>query len=176
MALRNIRIQGDELLGKKSREITEINERILTLLDDMAETMYKAEGVGLAAPQVGVLRRCVVIDVGEGLIKLINPVIVERSEETETKLEGCLSVPDYVGWVTRPCHVKVEALNEKGEKVTIEAEGLYKKALCHEIDHLNGVIFPDIADRLMTQEEYEELLEKSRTKNGEDEDEEEDDE
>ena len=172
MALRTIRIQGDDLLGKRSREISEINERILTLLDDMAETMYKAEGVGLAAPQVGVLRRCVVIDVGEGLIKLINPVIVESSEETETRLEGCLSVPDYVGWVRRPCRVKVEALNEKGEKVTIEAEGLYKKALCHEIDHLDGVIFPDIAEKLMTQEEYEELLEKQSGSDGNGEDDE----
>ncbi|MBO4360162.1 MAG: peptide deformylase [Eubacteriaceae bacterium] len=171
MALRTIRIQGDDLLGKRSREISEINERILTLLDDMAETMYKAEGVGLAAPQVGVLRRCVVIDVGEGLIKLINPVIVESSEETETRLEGCLSVPDYVGWVKRPCKIKVEALNEKGEKVTIEAEGLYKKALCHEIDHLDGVIFPDIAEKLMTQEEYEELLEKNSQNNQEEDDE-----
>ena len=168
MALRNIRIQGDELLGKKSREITEINERILTLLDDMAETMYKAEGVGLAAPQVGVLRRCVVIDIGEGLIKLVNPVIVERSEETETKLEGCLSVPDYVGFVKRPCRIKVEALNEKGEKVTIEAEGLYKKALCHEIDHLDGIIFPDIAEKLLTQEEYEELVKENSSDSDED--------
>lgn len=158
MALRNIRIQGDDMLGKKAREITEINDRILTLLDDMAETMYEADGVGLAAPQVGVLRRCVVIDVGDGLVKLINPEIIESSEERETQLEGCLSVPDFVGWVSRPVHVKVRALNEKGEEVLIEAEGLYKKALCHEIDHLNGIIFPDIAERLITQEEYEELL------------------
>lgn len=154
MALRNLRYQGDELLGKTSREITEINERILTLLDDMVETMYKSEGVGLAAPQVGVLRRCVVIDVGNGVVKLINPEIVEASEETETEIEGCLSVPDYVGYVTRPKHVKVKALNEKGEELEIEAEGLYKKALCHEIDHLNGIIFPDIADELLTHEEY----------------------
>ena len=169
MARRNILTKEEPGLYKKCRPVTEFNARLHQLLDDMADTLEPENGVGLAAPQVGVLRRCVVIDVGEGLIKLINPVIVERSEETETKLEGCLSVPDYVGWVTRPCHVKVEALNEKGEKVTIEAEGLYKKALCHEIDHLDGVIFPDIADRLMTQEEYEELLEKSRAKNDEDE-------
>ena len=156
MALRNIRIIGDELLAKKSREITEINERILQLLDDMAETMYDADGVGLAAPQVGVLRRAVVIDVGEGLVKLINPEVVEE-EGDECDIEGCLSVPEEVGFVHRP-------ENEKGEDIEIEAEGLYKKALCHEIDHLNGILFTDVAETILTKEEYEELLQEEEKK------------
>ena len=138
--------------------------------------MYKADGVGLAAPQVGVLRRCVVIDVGNGIVNLINPVIVERSEETEVEIEGCLSVPDYVGYVRRPKHVKVKALNEKGEEIEIEAEGLYKKALCHEIDHLDGIIFPDIAEQLLTHEEYREKLREAGYEFDDDDDEEEEEE
>lgn len=163
MALRNIRMIGDELLAKKSREITEINERILQLLDDMAETMYDADGVGLAAPQVGVLRRAVVIDVGEGLVMLINPEVVEV-EGDECDIEGCLSVPEEVGFVHRPEKVKVRAKNEKGEDIEIEAEGLYKKALCHEIDHLNGILFTDVAETVLTKEEYEELLQEEEKK------------
>lgn len=157
MALRNLRYEGDELLYKTSREITEITDRILQLLDDMAETMYKTDGVGLAAPQVGVLRRCVVIDVGDGLVKLINPEILSKEGEVES-MEGCLSVPDHVGIVKRPEKVKVKALNEKGEEVIIDGEGFYAKALCHEIDHLNGIIFTDIAETVYTKEEYEEML------------------
>lgn len=158
MALRNLRYEGDELLAKKSREITQINDRLLQLLDDMAETMYKEEGVGLAAPQVGILRRCVVIDVGEGLVKLINPEIVSAEGEAES-MEGCLSVPDFVGLVKRPEKVTVKAQNEKGEDITVEGEGFFAKALCHEIDHLNGIIFTDIAEEVYTKEEYEEMLE-----------------
>ncbi len=163
MALRNIRIIGDELLSKQSRKITEINERILQLLDDMAETMYEADGVGLAAPQVGVLRRAVVIDVGEGLVKLINPEVME-AEGDECEIEGCLSVPEEVGFVHRPARVKVRAQNENGEEIEIEAEGLYKKALCHEIDHLNGLLFTDVAETILTKEEYEELLREEEEK------------
>lgn len=145
MAIRNIRIEGDELLKKKSRNVDIIDERIKMILDDMAETMYEANGLGLAAVQVGVLRRLVVIDVGQGLVKLINPNI-ETAEGEEISREGCLSVPVLNGMVKRPVRVTVKALNENGEELLIEAEGLYKKALCHEIDHLDGVLFTDIAD------------------------------
>ncbi|NLW70511.1 MAG: peptide deformylase [Eubacteriaceae bacterium] len=158
MAIRNIRLKGDELLGKKSREVTEINGRILELLEDMVQTMHEADGVGLAAPQVGVLRRLVVIDVGEGPVKLINPEITE-SEGSVTEIEGCLSVPDYVGEVTRPESVTVKALNEKGEEIRIVAKGLYRKALCHEIDHLNGILFTDIAEKIYTQDQYDRIME-----------------
>ncbi|EHN14971.1 MULTISPECIES: peptide deformylase [Clostridium] len=142
MAIRNIRKYGDELLRKKSRKIEKIDDRILTLLEDMAETMYSAEGVGLAAPQVGILKRVVVIDVGEGLIKLINPEIIE-TEGSQKDVEGCLSVPGEQGEVERPYKVKVKALNEKGEEIILEGEELLARAFCHEIDHLDGVLFVD---------------------------------
>ncbi|ACA54995.1 peptide deformylase [Clostridium botulinum] len=142
MAIRNIRKYGDELLRKKSRKIEKIDDRILTLLEDMVETMYSAEGVGLAAPQVGILKRAVVIDVGEGLIKLINPEIIE-TEGNQKDVEGCLSVPGEQGEVERPYKVKVKALNEKGEEIVLEGEDLLARAFCHEIDHLDGVLFVD---------------------------------
>ncbi|EJP6470799.1 peptide deformylase [Clostridium botulinum] len=142
MAIRNIRKYGDDLLRKKSRKIEKIDDRILTLLEDMEETMYSADGVGLAAPQVGILKRVVVIDVGEGLIKLINPEIIE-TEGNETDVEGCLSVPGEQGEVERPYKVKVKALNEKGEEIVLEGEGLLARAFCHEIDHLDGILFVD---------------------------------
>ncbi|AJD30323.1 MULTISPECIES: peptide deformylase [Clostridium] len=142
MAIRNIRKYGDELLRKKSRKVEKIDDRILTLLEDMAETMYSAEGVGLAAPQVGILKRVVVIDVGEGLIKLINPEIIE-TEGSQKDVEGCLSVPGEQGEVERPYKVKVKALNEKGEEIVLEGEELLARAFCHEIDHLDGVLFVD---------------------------------
>ncbi|AUM96281.1 TPA: peptide deformylase [Clostridium botulinum] len=142
MAIRNIRKYGDELLRKKSRKIEKIDDRILTLLEDMAETMYSAEGVGLAAPQVGILKRVVVIDVGEGLIKLINPEIIE-TEGNQKDVEGCLSVPGEQGEVERPYKVKVKALNEKGEEIVLEGEELLARAFCHEIDHLDGILFVD---------------------------------
>ncbi|EKO1912380.1 peptide deformylase [Clostridium botulinum] len=142
MAIRNIRKYGDELLRKKSRKIEKIDDRVLTLLEDMAETMYSAEGVGLAAPQVGILKRVVVIDVGEGLIKLINPEIIE-TEGNQKDVEGCLSVPGEQGEVERPYKVKVKALNEKGEEIVLEGEELLARAFCHEIDHLDGILFVD---------------------------------
>ncbi|NMM65632.1 peptide deformylase [Clostridium sp. P21] len=142
MALRNIRKYGDELLRKKSKKIENINERILTLLDDMAETMYDADGVGLAAPQVGILKRVVVIDVGQGILKLINPEIIS-TEGSYIDEEGCLSVPGQQGKVERPYKVKVKALNEKGEEIIVEGEELLARALCHEIDHLEGILFVD---------------------------------
>jgi peptide deformylase len=142
MAIRNIRKVGDELLRKKSKRVDEINDRILTLIKDMQETMYAADGVGLAAPQVGILKRIAVVDVGQGPINLVNPEILETKGEYLDE-EGCLSIPGQQGNVLRPEKVKVKALNEKGEEFVIEGEGLLARALCHEIDHLDGVLFID---------------------------------
>ena len=142
MALRNIRKLGEDILRKKCRPVETIDERIITLLDDMAETMYNANGVGLAAPQIGILKRIVVIDIGEGLIELINPEIV--SVEGNVKdIEGCLSVPGKCGYVVRPETVTVSALNRNGEKIIITGSGLLAKAFCHELDHLDGIVFVD---------------------------------
>lgn len=142
MAIRQLRYEGDPLLRKRSREIADIDEKILDLLDDMVETMYKEEGVGLAAPQVGILKRVVVIDVGDGPIKLINPEII-ASEGEEIDLEGCLSIPGETGEVLRPRKVRVKYLDIQGKEKIIEGTGLLARALCHEIDHLNGVLFID---------------------------------
>ncbi len=142
MAIRQIRYYGDPLLRKVSREITEIDDRIKTLLEDMLDTMYEEEGVGLAAPQVGVLRRAIVIDIGDGPLKLINPeIIYEEGENID--VEGCLSVPNKAGKVKRPEKVKVKYLDVSGEENIIEGTGLLAKALCHEIDHLEGILFVD---------------------------------
>ena len=143
MAIREIREIGDSLLSKKSREITEMTPRISTLIDDMLETMYQAQGVGLAAPQVGILKRVVVIDVseeGNEPIVLINPVIVEASGE-QTGEEGCLSVPGKAGQVTRPNYVKVRALDRTMQEIEIEGTELLARAFCHEIDHLEGILY-----------------------------------
>ncbi|WP_132995902.1 peptide deformylase [Sporanaerobacter acetigenes] len=142
MAIRQIRYLEDPILRKKSREITDINDRIKTLLDDMVETMYKSEGVGLAAPQVGILRKAVVIDVGEGLLKLVNPEILEVEGEN-IDFEGCLSIPGSSGKVIRPERVKVKYLDIDGNEKIIEGTGLLARALCHEIDHLDGILFID---------------------------------
>lgn len=143
MALREIRhYERDEVLRKKARPVERIDDRILTLLDDMAETMYNAEGVGLAAPQVGILRRVVVIDVGEGIIELINPEIIEQEGE-QVAIEGCLSIPGLSGMVKRPARVVVSALNRHGERIEIEGTDLLARALCHEIDHLDGILYVD---------------------------------
>lgn len=144
MAKRNILTvaQDNETLRKKSREVEVIDERITALLDDMAETMYAANGVGLAAPQVGILKRIAVIDIGEGLIELINPVITYKKGE-QIDAEGCLSVPGKSGTVSRPEKVMVRALDRNGKEITIEGKGLLARALCHEIDHLSGTIFTD---------------------------------
>lgn len=142
MALRNIRTYGDEVLRKKSRKVEEINDRIHTLIKDMLDTMYNADGVGLAAPQVGILKRVIVIDVGDGPVALINPEIISGEGE-QIDEEGCLSIPGKGGSVLRPYKVKVKALNESGEEVMIEGEELFARALCHEIDHLEGVLFVD---------------------------------
>lgn len=142
MALRNIRKYGDEILRKKSRRVDTINKRTIILLNDMLETMYNAQGVGLAAPQVGILKRLVVIDVGEGPVFLINPEII-KTEGKITDTEGCLSIPGEEGEVERPERVVVRTMNEKGEEITIEGTGLLARAFCHEIDHLDGILFVD---------------------------------
>ncbi len=152
MALRNIRKLGDDILRKKCRQVETIDERILTLLDDMAETMYNAGGVGLAAPQIGILKRIVVIDVGEGLIELINPEITDV-EGNIKDVEGCLSVPGKCGYVVRPEKVTVTALNRDGDKITISGEGLLAKAFCHELDHLDGIVFVDKVTEFIEPEE-----------------------
>jgi peptide deformylase len=142
MAIRNIRTDNDEILRKKSKKVEEINDRIKILIEDMKETMYEADGVGLAAPQVGILKRIAIVDVGEGSIVIINPEIIETSG-CEIDVEGCLSLPGKQGEVERPAMVKVKALNENGEEFIIEGEGLLARALCHEIDHLDGILFTD---------------------------------
>lgn len=142
MAIRNIRTLGDEILRQNSRIVEKIDDRILLLLKDMADTMYENNGAGLAAPQIGILKRLVVIDMGEGLIKLINPEIIE-TEGVQEVTEGCLSIPGKWGKLKRPATVKVKALNEHGEEIIITGEGEFAKCLCHEIDHLNGVLFID---------------------------------
>ena len=143
MALRNImNYQTDDNLRKKARVVEKVDSKILTLLEDMAETMYDANGAGLAAPQVGVLRRVIVIDDGTGLIKLINPVIVKTIGEQQ-EMEGCLSIPGIYGLVKRSEKVIVRALNEHGQSVELEGSGLLAQAFCHEIDHLNGILFID---------------------------------
>ena len=144
MAIRQIRLSTDEILRKKSKEVKEITPSVLTLLDDMAETMYEANGVGLAAPQVGILKRIVVIDIGEGLIELINPVVVE-TKGSQIGSEDCLSIPGASAEVDRPEYVKVEALNRNGEKIVVEGTELMAVALCHETDHLDGVLYIDKA-------------------------------
>ena len=142
MAIRKILKIGDETLRKHARPVAEVDRRTRQLLDDMAETMYAADGAGLAAPQVGILRRVVVIDVGEGLIELVNPEIV-ASEGEQHQAEGCLSVPGKQGVVARPAKVTVRALNRRGKPIEIVGEGFLAMALCHEIDHLDGVLYVD---------------------------------
>ena len=146
----------EEALRRKSRPLGGVNQRTRTLLDDLYETMQEANGVGLAAPQVGVLRRAVVIDVGEGRIDLVVPEIIAADGEQEDR-EGCLSLPDACGIVTRPMQVTVKALDYNGEPFTLTGEGLLARALCHEIDHLDGVLYVDRASRMLTQEELDEL-------------------
>lgn len=148
MALRNIVKFGDDILRKKCREVTVFDDKLWVLLDDMYETMQSANGVGLAAPQVGILRRVCVIDVGDGPIELINPVITSMRGK-QRAVEGCLSAPGQWGYVTRPAKVKVTALNRYGKEVKYEGTELLARAFCHEIDHLNGVIFTDLADEMV---------------------------
>ncbi|AKA72010.1 MULTISPECIES: peptide deformylase [Clostridium] len=144
MALRQIRLFGDEILRKKSREVEVVDDKIRQILNDMADTMYNTEnGGGLAGPQVGILKRLVVIDMGEGLIKLVNPKIIEQ-EGTQEVIEGCLSSPNTWGKLKRPAKVKVQALNENGEEIILTGTGSLAKCFCHEIDHLEGILFTDL--------------------------------
>ena len=161
MALRNILTKEDPLLYKKSRPVTKFDGRLHQLLDDMRETLAGEAGVGLAAPQVGVLRRAVIVietNVPEGedeyMIELINPEIIERSGE-QSGAEGCLSVPGEYGVVKRPQHVKVRAQDRDGEWFEVEGDGLTARCFCHEIDHLDGVVFTSLCERMLSQEELE---------------------
>ena len=154
MAVREIRVQGDEVLTKVCKEVKALTPRTLVLIEDMLDTMYEAMGVGLAAPQVGVLKRIVVIDIGEGPIVLINPEILETSGE-QTGDEGCLSVPGLAGQVTRPNYVKVKALDENMEEVIYEGEGLLARAFCHELDHLDGHLYVEKVEGELHEPVYE---------------------
>ena len=155
MATRKIRELGDEVLTKQCKEVTKMTLRTKILIQDMLDTMYEALGVGLAAPQVGVLKRIIVIDVGEGPIVLINPEILETSGE-QTGEEGCLSVPGKSGQVTRPDYVKVRALNEDMEEIELEGTGLLARAFCHEIDHLDGKMYVDLVEGELHDVSYDE--------------------
>ena len=155
MAIRNLRYEGDPILRKTSKEVKEITPKIVELIDDMLETMYEANGVGLAAPQVGVLKRIVVIDVGEGPIVLINPEIT-RTEGSQTGDEGCLSLPGKAGVVTRPNYVKVRALDENMVERELEGTELLARAFCHEIDHLDGHLYTELVEGDLFDVRYEE--------------------
>ena len=152
MAIRKIVTLGDDVLRKTSRPVVKFDEKLWQLLDDMKDTMDKAEGVGLAAVQVGVLRRAIVIDVGDGLMELINPEIIEVSGEQEGQ-EGCLSLPGRFGVVNRPNYVKLRAQNRKGQWRLYEGTELKARAFCHEIDHLDGKLYIDIESKELTAEE-----------------------
>lgn len=146
MAIRQLRFEGDEILRKRSREIETIDEKIKALAEDMIETMYKEEGVGLAGPQIGMLKRIIVVDIGDGPIVAINPVITMQDGE-ELDVEGCLSVPGKSGQVKRPQTIEVEYIGLDGGSVKIKAEGFLARAFCHEIDHLDGILYIDKVEK-----------------------------
>ncbi len=152
MAIRNILNQDEELLHKKSRLVTEFNERLWQLLDDMAETMHKADGVGLAAPQVGVLRRLFIMDFGDGVIEVINPEYIKKKGKQED-VEGCLSCPGEYGITRRPAYVKIKAQDRFGKQITVEGDGLKARCICHESDHLDGIIFKQHVIRMLDDDE-----------------------
>lgn len=158
MAILNIVKEGDDVLRKVCRPVESITPRTLQLLDDMLETLHDANGVGLAAPQVGILRRIAIVEVVDGQVyELINPEIIER-EGKQNEMEGCLSVPEQWGVTERPMKVTVRAMNRKGETYTVSGSGLLARAFCHEIDHLDGVLFKDHAVHMLTPEEIEEQI------------------
>ena len=170
MALRNILTEGESTLKKKSRPVTDFNKRLWELLDDMAETLREANGLGLAAPQVGVLRRAVIVvqqeeDGNETLIELINPEIIESSGEQDG-IEGCLSVPGVWGLVKRPMRVKLRAQDRYGKQFEIEGEGITARAFCHELGHLEGQLFTELAHKILNEDEIEEYMQE-RNKGGE---------
>ncbi|MGN0696899.1 MAG: peptide deformylase [Oscillospiraceae bacterium] len=154
MAIRNIVKKGDEVLRKKCRPVTKFDDRLFQLLDDMKDTLVKADGCGLAAPQVGVLRRIVIIDVGDGPIELINPEITKMSGK-QREVEGCLSCPNEWGYVKRPMKVTVRAQDRNGDIVEYTGKELFARAVCHELDHLEGRLFVDIADEMVDPSEIE---------------------
>lgn len=157
MGTRNIVKIGDDTLRKICRPQVKFDHRLAVLLKDMADTMYKAQGVGLAAPQVGILRRIAIVDITEdhsGLLEMVNPVILE-TEGTQTGREGCLSVPGRQGVVTRPMRVRAQFQDRKGQMMEIETEGFEARAICHELDHLDGKLYVDMMDRELTKEEIE---------------------
>ena len=159
MALRTIVTVGDPILKKTCRKVTKFDEKLHILLDDMADTLEEANGVGLAAPQVGILRRVVIVDSGEdGIIEMINPELIETEGE-QTDVEGCLSVPGKYGIVTRPMRAVVRAQDRDGEWFEVEGEELMARAFCHELDHLDGHVYTEIAERMLTPEELAEMTE-----------------
>lgn len=162
MAIRNIVKFGDDVLKKKCRPVEKFDRKLHQLLDDMQDTLYEANGAGLAAPQVGILRQVCIVDVGEGPIELINPVIVATQGE-QTGPEGCLSLPDEWGEVTRPMRVTVKAQNRKGKWFEVTGEELCARAFCHEIDHLHGTVFTDKVIRMLTPEEIEAMRNRERS-------------
>ncbi len=153
MAVRNIREMGDEVLGKPCKTIESMTGRMKILIEDMLDTMYEANGVGLAAPQVGILKRVVVIDIGEGPVIMVNPEILEVEGE-QTGQEGCLSVPGKSGQVTRPNYVKVKALDENMEEYILEGEELMARAICHELDHLDGKLYVELVEGELEEVEF----------------------
>lgn len=155
MALRTIRTMGDAVLNKPCKSLTAMTERTAILIEDMLDTMYESMGVGLAAPQIGILKRIVVIDIGEGPVVMINPEIIEE-KDTQTGEEGCLSVPGKCGIVTRPNYVKVKFQNEKMEEVVLEGEELMARAICHELDHLEGKLYVDLVEGELESVNYDE--------------------
>lgn len=159
MALRNIVTVGDNVLNKVCRPVTKFDNRLHMLLDDMADTLDKAQGAGLAAPQVGILRRVVLVDVGDenGYLELINPEIIETEGE-QSGLEGCLSVPGKWGIVTRPAYVKIKAQDRYGDWFEAEGEEIVARCFCHECAHLDGQLYTEVAEKMLTPEELEELL------------------
>lgn len=163
MALRQIVEKGDSILNKKCRPVVKFDARLGELIDDMTETLHKADGAGLAAPQVGVLRRIVVIDVGDenGVIELVNPKIISSSGRQET-LEGCLSLPGKWGYTVRPNRVKIKAQDRHGNEFEMEGRDLLAKAFCHEIDHLEGILFDSVAVHMLSPQEVEEMNKKNK--------------
>ena len=161
MALRNIVTVGDPVLTKKCRPVVKFDDRLAQLIDDMKETMRNANGVGLAAPQVGVLKRVVVIDVGDEIVELVNPELVSESEEQQTGVEGCLSLPGEYGVVTRPMYVTVRAQDRNGDWYEYDGEELVARCFCHEIDHLDGHMYTEIAEKMLTPEELEQMVAES---------------
>ncbi len=157
MALRNIVTVGDPVLAKPCRKVVLFNEKLHTLLDDMADTLYESNGVGLAAPQVGILRRVVLVDAGEELLELINPEII-HTEGEQTGVEGCLSVPGKYGIVTRPMKATVRAQDRYGDWFEVEGEELIARCFCHELDHLDGHLYTEKAERMLTPEELEAMV------------------